>query len=55
MEGLLLLAVLLCPIVMGAMMFLMMRGMRSHGAPHERADYESAPVIEREPAGRRES
>jgi hypothetical protein len=31
MEALILLAVLACPIVMGTMMFVMWRGMRSHG------------------------
>lgn len=39
MEALILLAVLVCPIVMGTMMFLMWRGMRRHsdgaGAPDE--------------------
>jgi hypothetical protein len=37
-------AVLICPIAMGAMMFLMMRGMRSHGASHERAHEEKEAV-----------
>jgi hypothetical protein len=55
MEALLLMALLLCPVAMGAMMFVMMRGMRSHGAAHEPADQENAPVIERETVGRRES
>jgi hypothetical protein len=31
MEALILLAVLVCPIVMGTMMFLMWRAMRGHG------------------------
>jgi hypothetical protein len=44
MELILLFAVLVCPIAMGAMMFLMMRGMRSHGASHERTEEEKAPV-----------
>jgi hypothetical protein len=55
MEGLLLMALLLCPIAMGAMMFLMIRGRRSHGATHERAQEEEAPVIEPKAAGHRES
>jgi hypothetical protein len=31
MDLLILLAVLVCPVVMGTMMFLMWRGMRGHG------------------------
>jgi len=31
MEALILLAVLVCPIIMGTMMFLMWRAMRGHG------------------------
>jgi hypothetical protein len=39
-EWLLLMALLICPIAMGAMMFVMMRGMRSRGATHEPAQDE---------------
>lgn len=55
MEGLVLMALLLCPIAMGAMMFLMMRGMRGHGAAHERAQEEEAPVTQPKAAGDRDS
>lgn len=54
MEGVLLMALLLCPIAMGSMMFLMMRGMRSDGATHVRGQEEEAPPTEPRAAGRRE-
>lgn len=38
METIWLLAILACPLVMGVMMFLMMRGMRRDHGPAERAD-----------------
>jgi hypothetical protein len=53
MEALFVLALLICPIAMGAMMFTM-RGMRSHGASHERAQQEKEPVSQLE-TGRHES
>jgi hypothetical protein len=34
-EGLWLLAILACPLLMGAMMFFMMRGMRGHGGAQQ--------------------
>jgi hypothetical protein len=55
LEGLLLMALLVCPIAMGAMMFLMMRGMRTHGATPKRAQEEEAPVTEPKAAGHQES
>jgi hypothetical protein len=55
MEALLLLALLICPVAMGAMMFLMMRGMRSHGATHEGAQEEEPPVSALNSAGRGDS
>lgn len=36
MEGIWILAVLACPLIMGAMMFLMMRGHRGQGERHEK-------------------
>jgi hypothetical protein len=54
MELILLFAVLVCPIAMGAMMFLMMRGMRRHGASREGVQEEKAPVS-RLKTGHRES
>jgi hypothetical protein len=54
MELILLFALLVCPVAMGAMMFLMMRGMRSHGAPHERAQEEELPVTQPKAAGDRD-
>lgn len=38
MESIWLLAILACPLVMGVMMFLMMRGMRRDHRPPARAD-----------------
>jgi hypothetical protein len=38
MDVLILLAVLICPIVMGTMMLLMWRGMRAHGTQGGRED-----------------
>lgn len=55
MEGLLLIALLVCPIAMGTMMFLMMRGTRSHGSTHERAQDEGPPVTDPKAAGRCDS
>lgn len=43
MDALILLAVLVCPIVMGTMMFLMWRGMRGH-SEGEGAHKEGAPA-----------
>ena len=55
MEGVLLIALLVCPIAMGAMMFLMMRGMRRHAAAHERGEEGEPPVTKPETAGYGES
>lgn len=38
MEALLILALLVCPLTMGVLMFLMMRGMRASGASQATAD-----------------
>jgi hypothetical protein len=40
MDSLVLLLLLICPISMGVMMFLMMRGMRGHGGRAEARDQE---------------
>jgi preprotein translocase subunit YajC len=55
MEAILLLALLICPVAMGAMMFVMMRGMRRQGAAHERAQEEEPPVSPLNSAGRGDS
>lgn len=56
MDALILLAVLVCPIVMGTMMFLMWRGMRGHsdggGAREEAAAAKTMTGDRREEAGR---
>jgi hypothetical protein len=41
MEGIWLLAILACPLIMGVMMFLMMRGMRRGDGHAQRTDEES--------------
>lgn len=46
MEALILLAVLVCPIVMGTMMILMWRGMRGHGGESAREDAASKRTME---------
>jgi hypothetical protein len=45
MELLILLAVLVCPVVMGTMMLLMWRGMRGHGS-REGAHDDAVPRLE---------
>lgn len=45
MEGLILLAVLVCPVVMGTMMLLMWRGMR-HGGGQPQSPQASASSVE---------
>lgn len=42
MESIWLLAILACPLLMGAMMFMMMRRGRAHGHRAERGDEDSA-------------